>query len=495
MNTFGRRMIFTDEDVINESNIEKVISDAMKIHRENALEIEHLRKYAKGDQPILNRVKKTREDILNKVVVNTAAEVLDFKLSYIFSAPIDIVRPSGSESTIDISAFQRMMAEQRKDDIDQEIALSACTGGLGYRGVLNNPNTDEESPFTLVDMAPETTFCVYKNDVFKQKMLGVSYIKRSDGTVKYSAYTKTHRFELDGGSLTDGVTLVETTTNGIEEIPIVEYRMPEGMGVFEKAVALMDAYNTATSNRIDDIEQFVQSILAIFGVDLDAEALDKLKKSLCLIVPDIMEGTQPRAEYLVNSLDQTSVQAAMDDLYYHILEVCSVPGREQSSGGNTGAATEMGAGGWRKVQFSAQRIIAAWQKGDRDMYRVALAILKKSRKAPAELKNLKITDLESKFTLSKNNNLLSKAQALNTMIQCGVAPRIAIREVDLFADAESTYEESKPYIEKALDRMAGTGNSEETNEKKKTGDISNQPKGDDALASSVQKKAVTQKPD
>lgn len=498
MITFGRRRIFADYDAINESNIEKALSDALTIHQKNAAEIAHLRQYVKGDQPVLNRTKKIREDINNKVVVNIASEVLDFKLSYIFGAPIDIVRPANSGSTVDIGPLQLMMSEQGKDDVDQEIAQDFCIGGVGYRGVLANKNDAESAPFRMVQMVPETTFCIYKNDVFKEKLLGVSYVVRTDGTVKYTAYTKTHRYELESGTGADPK-LLKTTTNGIGEIPIVEYFMPEGMGVFEKGVSLMDAYNTATSNRIDDIEQFIQSILTIFGVDLSDEALDKLKTSLCLIVPDVQEGVTPQAKYLTNNMDQTTTQSVMDDLYYHILEVCSVPGREQSSGGNTGAATEMGAGGWRKVQYSAKRIIAAWQKGDRDMYRVILSILDMSKKTPGDLRKLKITDLESKFTLSKDNDILSKTQGMLNNIQAGIHPRIAIRQSNQFSDPEQVYEESKPYIEMALERMGGAKKAEDTGGStggnKESGHVTNQPKGDGSMTQSVEGKGNVQKQD
>lgn len=487
---FGRRKIFCDADVINSENIVDIITEAMQVHRKNATEIKRLRRYLAGDQPILDRTKKTRDDILNKVVVNTASEVVDFKLSYIFAAPLDIVRSANSETDIDITPFQRMMDEQDKDGVDQEIALDMLCGALGYRGVLPNPNENDVSPFSVVSMRPETTFCVYKNDVFKRKMLGASYVKKIDGTLEVSAYTKTTRFLLKGDSTEDAFKLVGESANGIGEIPIAEYAMPELVGCFEKAVPLMNALNTASSNRIDDIEQFVQSILAVFGVDLDEDALAKLKKHLCLIVPNIQEGTQPRAEYLVNSMDQTSVQSVVDDLYYHILEVCSVPGREQSSGGNTGAATEMGAGGWRKAQYSAERIIAAWQKGDREMYRIALSILERSKKTPAELKGLKPTDLQTKFTLSKSNNLLTKAQALLNLLDAGVAPRIAYREVDLFSDAEAVYEESRPYIEKMQE-------SKKPAQDKALGavDVTNQPKSEASLTQKVEGKGTTQKLD
>ena len=495
MITYGRRRIFADYDRIDETNIEKAICDALVIHQKNAVEVEYLRNYAKGIQPILERKKKVRDDIINRVVVNTAAEVIDFKLSYIFAAPIEIVRPSNSESQVDITLFQRYMAEQNKDGVDQVIANDLCTCGIAYRGVLNNPHDDEDSPFCMVELLPETTFCIYQNDVFRKKLLGVSYVVKTNGDVVYTAYTKTHRYELHGSTST-APRLVEVSPNGIGEIPIAEYFMPEGMGVFEKAMSLMNAYNTAASNRIDDLEQFVQSILAIFGVDLNDKALDTLKKSLCLIVPDVQEGVQPQAKYLTNSMDQTSVQSVVDDIYFHILEICGVPGREQSSGGNTGNATELGAGGWRKAQYAAERTIAAWQNGDREMYRIALSILDRAAKVPAELKKLKVTDLESKFTLSKSNNLLSKTQALTTMIQCGIAPRIAIREVDLFADAEATYVESKPYLGKALERMSGgKSESESENDEKRRGDVTNQPKSEQSLTQAAEGRGNVQKQD
>ena len=487
---FGRKRIFCDADAIHAENIEAIITEAMVTHRKNACAIKNLRRYLSGAQPILNRVKKTREDITNKVVVNTAAEVMDFKLSYIFGAPLDIVRTANSESTVDITPFQRMMDEQGKDSVDQVIAQDMLTGAFGYRGVLPNPNKADVSPFCLVDMNPETTFCVYSNDVFKRKLLGVSYVVKSDNSITLTAYTDTTRFELVGTSTGKDWKLVEATPNGIGLIPIVEYAMPELMGAFEKAIPLMNALNTAASNRVDDLEQFIQSILWISGVDLDEDSMNSLKTSLCLLTPNVQDGAQPQVKFLVNNLDQAGIQGMVDDLYYHILEVCSCPGREQSSGGNTGAATELGAGGWRKAQYSAERIISAWQKGDRDMYRVALAILAKSSKTPAELRGLKPTDLETKFTLSKSNDLLTKTQGLLNMLQAGVHPRIAYREVGVFSDPEQVFEESKPFALKAMEKMHS-----EKDKSQGAVDVTNQPKSKESLEQNATGKGAIQKRD
>lgn len=487
---FGRRRIYCDADAVDVGNIVEIITDAMAVHKKNATAIASLRKYLSGDQPILNRVKKTREDINNKVVVNTAAEVMDFKLSYIFGAPLDIVRSANSESTVDVTPFQRMMVEQGKDGVDQTIAQDMLTGGFGYRGVLPNPDKDDFSPFCLVDMNPETTFCVYKNDVFKRKLLGVSFVVKSNKSIVLTAYSDTTRFELVSAGVDGDWKMVDTSPNGVGLIPIVEYAMPELMGAFEKALPLMDALNTAASNRVDDLEQFIQSILWICGVDLDKDSMNDLKTNLCLLTPNVQDGAQPQVKFLVNNLDQAGIQGMVDDLYYHILEVCSCPGREQSSGGNTGAATELGAGGWRKAQYSAERIISAWQKGDRDMYRVALAILAKSSKTPPELRGLKPTDLQTKFTLSKNHDLLTKTQGLLNLMSAGVHPRIAYREVSVFPDPEQVFEESKEFALKAMENM-------HSNKDKSLGavDVTNQPKSGESLEQNVTGKGTVQKRD
>ena len=62
---FGRRVIYTDEAEITVNNIASVITDALPTHLQNSDEIQYLYDYYKGKQPILDRIKKVREDINN----------------------------------------------------------------------------------------------------------------------------------------------------------------------------------------------------------------------------------------------------------------------------------------------------------------------------------------------------------------------------------------------------------------------------------------------
>ena len=64
---FGRLDIYSTFDEITEDNIVNELNSALVYHVMNLLQEEFLYWYTRGVQPILNRTKDVREDILNKV--------------------------------------------------------------------------------------------------------------------------------------------------------------------------------------------------------------------------------------------------------------------------------------------------------------------------------------------------------------------------------------------------------------------------------------------
>ena len=59
----------------------------------------------------------------------------------------------------------------------------------------------------------------------------------------------------------------------------------------------------------------------------------------------------------------------------------------------------------------------------------------------------------------------------------------------MFSDPEQAYQDSMPYIEKAYERMNGSG------QQKETGHVTNQPKGDKSMTQTIQNQAAVQKRD
>lgn len=80
----GREKILVNASEITEANIVTYLKKALSTHKKNVQEETYLYKYYKGSQPILNRVKKIRPSINNKIIVNKANEIVSFKTGYYY---------------------------------------------------------------------------------------------------------------------------------------------------------------------------------------------------------------------------------------------------------------------------------------------------------------------------------------------------------------------------------------------------------------------------
>jgi hypothetical protein len=107
--TFGRKVIFSDAEEVTVNNVGKIVNDAITAHTINSTDINYLYNYYKGNQPILNRVKKVREDINNKIVVNHAFEIVTFKTSYLIGDPVQYVGHSEKVDSAAISTLNDFM--------------------------------------------------------------------------------------------------------------------------------------------------------------------------------------------------------------------------------------------------------------------------------------------------------------------------------------------------------------------------------------------------
>lgn len=489
MRLYGRRRIYADPVTITKENIIEILTEAMNVHRENAKEIEYLRRYIRGEQPVLHREKRVRKDICNNVVVNLAADVVNFHRGYCFGEPVTICRRAGTEETGGVEGFNAFLAEQDFNSVVLETANDLLVCGIGSMAILPNTNRVEKSPFKGLTLDPATSFVIYSNDIYREPMLGVTFCIHKDKSYTFTAYTADTRFELRSDIGGGDLKITGVSYNGIGAIPVVEYAMLDLSGVFEKALPLLDALNVVTSDRVDDNAQAVQSLLWLSNAEISDEDLQKLDELLAIKTSDSGDGRQANVKYVSQPLDQTSVQALESSIEKHILSLCGVPGREQSSGGSTGTAAQIGSAGWKLAEYAAKQIEGSFKKGNRRMLDVALHIIGSAMGVPSEIKALCVGDFETKFSRNKMDGGISKSQVLLNLMTAGVHPRIAFKECDIFCDAEQAYQDSKEYIEMALNRMGGQP------EAKENGDVSNQPRGEENMEKSMTAKTYVQKRD
>ena len=456
----GRKKIFIDVEEINEENIEKVVSDVLAVHSKNAQEIKYLRDYERGITPIQQRTKEGRSDVDYRINENHAAEIKTFKVGYVFSSPITLVQRAiedNEHSDNDdkrIARLNEMLYEQKKAAKDKQLAEDFSIGGTGYRMVLPKKKKGVGiSPFDIIPLNPLTTCVGYSNDVYQKRMLGISYIVKADGTTKIGAYTDDFYYDLEGSSLGGAVKLVgEPKKNGIGIVPIVEYRADEQrMGCFEKVLDLLDALCIITSDRTNGLSQFVQNILWADNVTITEEQKEKVKAGGWLFTKS--DGaTKANIQYLTQQLDQTSAQSLVDWIYEQILQITGTPARGKSTGGNTGQAIVL-SNGWTIAETAAKNTEIVFKDSEMDFLEVILCILARDKDVDDELKTLRLSDIDIKFSRNKTDSILVKVQALQQLIETGVDPLTSFKTVDLFSDPQQVWVDSKEIIEEK--RRAG----------------------------------------
>ena len=456
----GRRKIFIDVEEINRGNIVDVVSEVLSIHSKNAEEIKYLIDYERGITPIQKREKKGRKDVNYKINENHAAEIKTFKVGYVFSSPITLVQraveDNGQSDTDDkrIARLNEMLFEQKKAAKDKQLAEDFSLGGTGYRMALPKKKKGYGiSPFDILHLNPLTTCVGYSNDVYQRRILGISYVVKADGSTKIGAYTDDYYYELEGSEFGGTLHLVgEPKVNGIGIVPIVEYRNDEQrMGCFEKVLDLLDALCILTSDRVNGLSQFVQNILWADNVTVTPEQKEEVAAGGWLFTKS--DGaSKATIQYLTQQLDQSSAQSLVDWIYEQILQITGTPARGKSTGGNTGQAIVL-SNGWTIAETAAKNTEIVFKDSEMEFLEVILRILERDKDVDEELKTLRLSDIDIKFSRNKTDSILVKVQALQQLIETGVDPLTAFKTVDLFSDPQQVWVDSKEIIEEK--RKAG----------------------------------------
>lgn len=437
----GRRMILTDETEVNIGNVVQILRKALPYHWKNRSEISYLWSYYKGRQPILNRVKEVRPEITNKIVENRANEIVSFKSGYLMGEPLQYVSRGNAENIADaINQLNEFVFAEEKPAKDKELADWFHICGTSFRMVLPDEmaGEDDESPFEIYTLDPRNTFVVYNNGLGNKPILGVKYVVDENGVVHYSCYSDHEYFEIVESKV------VSYDTHILGEIPIIEYPLNMArIGAFELVIPLLDAINLTDSNRLDGVEQFIQALMLFHNVDISSEDFDELRERGAIKFKDIDPQLKAEINYLVSNLNQGETQTLVDHMYQTVLTICGMPNRNGgSSTSDTGSAVIM-RDGWSAAEARAKDSELMFKKSERIFLKVVLNICR----TLADM-DLKVCNVEIRFTRRNYENILQKAQVLDLMLKNNkIHPRLAFEHCGLFVDSDLAYTLSAEYSE------------------------------------------------
>ena len=237
--------------------------------------------------------------------------------------------------------------------------------------------------------------------------------------------------------------LVESKLHTYVGIPIVEYpNNHERISDIELVISMLDAINNMQSNRMDGIEQFVQSWIKFVNCEVDEEQFEKMKMNRALVVKSINKDNKSDVDVMTQELNQSQCQVAKDDLWDNTLSILAIPTKQSNTGGDTQGAVQL-RNGWDFSKTRAKLKDPLVKSAEK---RLAMVVLNVLRVAGNGL-NLTERDFDVQINHSPQDNMYTKSQTLLQLLQCGIHPLVAIKTVGLWGDAEKTFLLSKPYVD------------------------------------------------
>lgn len=446
---YGRLKLFVPYDDVTKEDVISRVNECLAWHNLNLFQENYLYWYRRGIQPILQRKKEVRPEILNKVVVNNAEFVTTFKNGYFLSDPISYV--SRNDETEKVNKYNEYIYNSGKAAADNETVDWFHTVGLGVEYL--EPGDSKEKPVNVYALDPRTAFVVYSMAPGNKPVMGIHAVTY-DNQVYVDVITKTKKYLLMGYQTVTTplpVTpaplavsqIVSEEKNLIGLIPMVEYQYNTVReSSFEAALSLMDAINLAESNRLDGIEQAVQQLCVAYNCQFEEGTTANSIRQAGMIVLTSHGENKADFKILDSVLDQTATQTTIEDLYDQMLEKCGVPSSTRnahSTSDNVGAVYLRS--GWAAADTACRCTEDLFKSANRQFDAVFMKILKMKG-----VLDLTEDDVKVVFIRNRMENLISKTQAALNMKALGLAPEIWLERSGLSNDPTADIEKSADTI-------------------------------------------------
>ena len=447
---FGRRDICSTYDNITAENVVAAVNYAMSYHMLNQEEEDYLYWRRRGMSPALVRTKERNEFILNKIVENHPDEIVNFKDGFMLPNPAFYVALSDDKQDA-VNELNEIVRRSGKPAADNKIVDWFHTTGKGVLYV--EPTGDRKTPIRCHSLDPRSAFVVYSMRPGKEPVMGISVVM-VDGRVHFDVFTKTAVFRLTGGEvgriMTDfplqeatAITVESVEPNYIGEIPIIEYRYNSvNMGAFEGVLTMCTALDLISSNRVDGVEQFIQSLIVTYNVEFDEGVTAAKIRQLGYVPLKSTADSKGDIKILSEELNQTQTQTLADHLYDQMLTICMMPSNRKggASTSDTGSAS-LYRDGWIQAETCASNTQDLFKESNRYFDRILCKIL-----AMQGILDIEPDDFELMFNRTEMANIQSKAQSLNTLLASGVAPVLAFAKSGVSNDPISDYAQSEKWV-------------------------------------------------
>lgn len=461
--TYGRATLYCalNETELNEETIAQSLETLIPIHDRNKEETLYLKDYLVGKQDIANKVKHTREEINNKFVENWTYAINEFMKSFILHEPIQYVQNNNTtnKELVQLNSYIDYEEKAKKDlELLEDIVLS----GRGYRYVAPDKKEEEdEAPFELYNIDSEFCEIVYNSGIEKKQLFAFVETPMQEERTEivdgqeqkyiydyslYTVYTQDmiYRYTTINGQLDY---MKPKAEENVILYPkghrIIEYYFNKRrFSILEAIKPLLDKINQLESLDMDDMEQFVNALMIFKNANITEETIQQGKELGALLLKS--DTNMPAdATLLQNRMSATDTQVFYQRLIGAMLSIIAMPyAVDNGSYGDTGVAKSTGQG-WEMADQRSSPLVVAFGTSDKQILKYILKICRETEKSG--IKNLKVSDIDIRFKVNKNANILEKTQALLNMKSAQISPNIAIPTSKIFNDDQNAIIESSNF--------------------------------------------------
>ena len=270
-----------------------------------------LQRYYNGHSDILER--DLPKDKPNNHLVNCfAAYIVDVSTGYFMGKPVSYT--SSEKNEIFAEEMKQIFDYNDESDQNMELAKTAAINGVAYELIYADDSDDVTPRFACLDA--ESVIVCYDRTISAEPSMAIRYYRDANlltgiEVTQIEVYTRDMIYYFimtDEGNVIESEEPVQHFFDGV---PIVEYlNNDEAQGDFEKVITLIDAYDLAQSDTMNDFEYFSDAYLKIKNMSgTTADDVADMKRDRTILVD-----SDGDADWLIKNANDSAIENFKDRL-------------------------------------------------------------------------------------------------------------------------------------------------------------------------------------
>lgn len=399
-------------------------------HKAEISRYEMLWKMYRGRHAIVDAEEKDSYKPDNRIVANFARYVVETFNGYFMGKPVTVSHEDPELS----KQVNRLMKLNDQDDNNAELSKLVRIYGRAYEFLYQNENTET----CITYNSPLDMFMVYDDTIAQRPFFAVRYYLNEDNRLQGEIYTSDKVYDFIQGE--KGYQIINDQPHYYQDVPVIEYvNNDEMQGIFEPVISMINAFNKALSEKANDVDYFADAYLAILGVQLDKDGLQKIRDNRIINFFGTDDPEQIKnivVEFLQKPDGDSSQEHLLDRLEKLIYQMAMVTNLNSESFGNAS-----GVGLLFKLQEMENLALAAERKFTSGMNRRFKMLFRLPTNVPSS-QSEEWFNLEFTFHRNIPKDVLSEIQAAQEA--AGLLPlEDRVSMVSTVKDPKATAEQMK----------------------------------------------------